>query len=122
MSAAAAAANGSDDTNEDGNILFVFKTYEEFKKERLKLNYESTLKLWYSLPSGLPSIENQRVRGYTSRQQRVRMGKVSLFVVYCTLLKRTFLRKRICSKGRERRMFSISRLQNLCYQCYERLD
>ena len=83
-----AAASGCGDNNEDGDILFAFKTYEEFKNERLKLNYESTLKLWYSLPSGLPRIENRRIREYTSRQQRVRMGKVSFFAVYCMLLKR----------------------------------
>ena len=100
-----AAAHVSSETNENGDDLFVFKTYEEFKNERLKLNYESTLKLWYSLPSGLPSIEDQRVRGYTSRQQYARMGKVSLFAVYGTLLRRTFLKKKIDSKGRERRMF-----------------
>jgi hypothetical protein len=104
---AAAANNGSGDTNNDGDILFDFSTYEDFKNERLKINYESSLKVWYSLPSGLPSIDNQRVRGYTSRQQRLRMGKVSLFVVYCILFKRTFLRKRIYSKGRQTRFFQI---------------
>ncbi|CAF1498497.1 unnamed protein product [Rotaria sordida] len=36
-----AAENG----NDDGDILFDFNTYEEFKNEQLKLNYESTLKL-----------------------------------------------------------------------------
>lgn len=94
-----AADNGSGDTNDDGDILFDFNTYEEFKTERLKLNYESTLKLWYSLPSGLPSIDNQRVKGHTPRQQRVRMRKAKIFVVYYKLLKRTFLKKKIRSKG-----------------------
>ena len=28
---------------DDGDILFDFDTYEEFKTERLKLNYENTL-------------------------------------------------------------------------------
>ena len=37
------------DNGIDGNSLFDFDTYEEFRKERLKLNYENTLKLWYSL-------------------------------------------------------------------------
>ncbi|CAF4004367.1 unnamed protein product [Rotaria sp. Silwood2] len=40
----------------DSDIPFEFKTYEEFKSERLKLNHENTLKLWYSLPSGLPTV------------------------------------------------------------------
>jgi hypothetical protein len=94
-----AADNGSGDT------LFDFNTYEEFKNERLKLNYESTLKLWYSLPSVLPSIDNRLLRQHTSRQQRVRMGKITLFPIYYILLKRTFLKKRLRSKGRKTRMF-----------------
>jgi len=100
-----ATDHGNGDTNDDGDILFDFNTYEEFKNERLKLNYESTLKLWYSLPSGLPTIDNRRVRGYTRRQQRIRLGKVELFVVYYILLKRTFLKKKIRSKGRKTRIF-----------------
>src|SRR5690242_6592738 len=99
-----AADNGSGDTN-DGDVLFDFNTYEEFKKERVKLNYESTLKLWYSLPSELPSVDNQRIRGYSTRQQRARIRKVKRFVVYCLLLKRTFLRRKIRSKGRKMKVF-----------------
>ena len=90
---------------DDGDILFDFDTYEEFKTERLKLNYENTLQLWYSLPSELRSIDNQRVRAYTSRQQRMQKGKAKLFVVYYVLFRQTFLKKRIHSKGRKTRMF-----------------
>lgn len=96
--------------NDDGNILFDFDTYEEFRKERLKLNYESTLKIWYSLPSGLPNIDNERVKGYTHRQQRVRMGKAKLFVVYYMLFKRTFLKNRIRSKGKKTKNKLLSAL------------
>jgi hypothetical protein len=48
--------------NDDNDILFEFQTYEEFQKERLKLNNENTLKLWYSLPSNLTSIDNKLFR------------------------------------------------------------
>ncbi|UJR17091.1 hypothetical protein I4U23_003988 [Adineta vaga] len=89
----------NDKIKDDGDTLFAFNTYEEFKNERVKINYENTLQLWYSLPSGLPKIDNQRIKEYSSRQQRMRMGKVSAFAVYCALFKRTPLRKRISSKG-----------------------
>jgi hypothetical protein len=93
--------------NTDGNdIMFAFNTYEKFRKERLQVNYENTLKLWDSLPSGLPNIDNRRVKGYTSRQQRMHMGKVSLYGVYCALFKRTFLKNKICSQGRKMSMVS----------------
>ncbi|CAF1083090.1 unnamed protein product, partial [Adineta ricciae] len=86
-----------DNTNDE--VYFEYDTYEEFRQERLKLNYNSTLKLWYSLPNGLPTIDNQLVRRQTTRQQRARVRNMKFFAFYCTLLKKTFLRKKIQSKG-----------------------
>ncbi|CAF5197735.1 unnamed protein product, partial [Rotaria magnacalcarata] len=83
------------DLNADS--YFEFTSYEEFRKERLALNYDSTLKLWYSLPSGLPSVENHLVRRQTSKQQRSRLRKLKFFAFYCTLFKKTFLKKKIQS-------------------------
>ena len=89
------------DPDDDGNTLFDFDTYEEFRNERLKLNYENTLKIWYSLPSGLPGTDNERVREHTTRQQRIRKGKAKLFVLYYILFNRTFLRNRVHAKGKK---------------------
>lgn len=86
-----------DDNQTDS--YFEYSTYEEFRQERLKLNHESTLKLWYSLPNGLPSLDNQLVRRQTSKQQRKRIRSMKFFAFYCTLLKKTFLRKKIQTKG-----------------------
>ncbi len=86
--------------NLDTDTYFQYSTYEEFRKERLKLNYDSTLKLWYSLPQGLPSIDNQLVRRQTPKQQRARVRNMKFFAFYCTLFKKTFLRKKIQSKGK----------------------
>jgi hypothetical protein len=86
--------------NLETDTYFEYKTYEEFRKERLKLNYDSTLKLWYSLPQGLPSADNQLVRRQTPKQQRARVRRMKFYAFYCTLLKKTFLRKKIQSKGR----------------------
>ncbi|CAF2505309.1 unnamed protein product [Rotaria sp. Silwood2] len=87
--------------NLDTDTYFEFKTYEEFRKERLKLNYDSTLKLWYSLPTGLPTTDNNLVRRQTPKQQRARLRKMKFFAFYCALLKKTFLKKKIHSKGFE---------------------
>ena len=111
-----AADNGSGDTNDGSDILFDFNTYAEFKNERLKLNYENTLKLWYSLPSVLPSIDNRFLRRHTSRQQRVQLRKMKLFAMYYILLKRTFLKKRIRSKGRKQECLEYLRKQKLAWQ------
>ncbi|CAF0943955.1 unnamed protein product [Adineta steineri] len=91
--------NITGDTNDDGNILFDFSTYEEFRTERLKINYENTLKLWYSLPSGLPTVDNRRVRRYSHREQRARKKKVMRFCAYYVLLKRTPYKKKVYAKG-----------------------
>jgi len=85
--------------NFNADTFFEFKTYEEFRTERLKLNYDSTLKLWYSLPNGLPTTDNQLVRRQTPKQQRTRVRNMKFYAFYCTLLKKTFLRKRIQKKG-----------------------
>jgi hypothetical protein len=86
--------------NSDADTYFEFKTYEEFRIERLKLNYNSTLKLWYSLPNGLPTSANKLVRRQTSKQQRARLRNMKFFAFYCTLFKKTFLKKKIHSKGK----------------------
>jgi len=86
--------------NINTDTYFEFKTYEEFRIERLKLNYDSTLKLWYSLPNGLPTMDNKLVRRQTTKQQRARIRNMKFFALYCTLLKKTFLRKKIQSKGK----------------------
>lgn len=86
--------------NMDTDTYFEYKTYEEFRKERLKLNYDSTLKLWYSLPNGLPTTDNQLVRRQTPKQQNKRVRNMKFFALYCTLFKNTFLRKKIQSKGK----------------------
>ena len=83
----------------DGDALFDFNTYEEFQKERIEINYENTLKLWYSLPTELPSVDNQRVKEYSRQQQRIRMTKVKIFVCKYLLLKKTFFKQKIRSKG-----------------------
>ena len=95
---------------DDSDIPLVFNSYEEFKNERSKLNYENTLKIWYSLPSGLPNMDNPRVTRHTSRQQRIRKGKAKLFIVYYILFKRTFLKKRIRSKGRQTGMIWMGQI------------
>ncbi|CAF2957672.1 unnamed protein product [Rotaria sp. Silwood2] len=84
----------------DTETYFEFKTYEEFQKERLKLNYDNTLKLWYSLPNCLPTTDNNLVRRQTLKQQRARLRKMKFFAFYCTLFKKTFLKKKIHSKGK----------------------
>lgn len=85
--------------NSQTDTFFQYSTYEEFRRERLILNHESTLKLWHSLPNGLPSSDDSIVRRQTPKEQRKRIRKMKFFAVYCTLLKKTFLRKKIQSKG-----------------------
>lgn len=86
--------------NTDDNVYFEYPDYEEFRRERLQLNHESTLKLWYSLPAGLPSLDNQLVRRQTPQQQRSRVRSMKFFAFYCTLFKNTFLKQKIHSKGK----------------------
>ena len=71
--------------NTDVETYFEYKTYEEFRKERLKLNYDNTLKLWYSLPNGLPAMDNTLVRRQTPKQQRARVRNMKFlhFIVHC---------------------------------------
>jgi hypothetical protein len=83
----------------DKDILFEFDTYEEFTKERLKLNYENTLKLWYSLPAGLPNMDDGFVQRRTPRQQRKTFRKIKLLYLYSKFFKRTCLKKKIYSRG-----------------------
>ncbi|CAF4332261.1 unnamed protein product, partial [Rotaria sordida] len=83
--------------NLDTDTYFEFKTYEEFRKERLKLNYDCTLKLWYSLPDTLPTNDNNRVRRQTRKQQRARFRKIRNYLVYAILFKKTSLKKKIKS-------------------------
>lgn len=81
------------------DTYFEYSTYDEFRKERLLLNHDNTLKLWYSLPNGLPTSDANLVRRQTIKQQRARIRNMKFFAFYCTLLKRTFLRKKIQAKG-----------------------
>jgi hypothetical protein len=83
----------------DKDSLFEFQTYEEFTKERLKLNYENTLKLWYSLPAGLPNVDDGLVQRRTPRQQRKIFRKLKVLYVYSKLFKRTCLKNKIYAKG-----------------------
>ena len=80
--------------------FFQYDTYEEFRRERLALNHASTLKLWYALPAGLPNTTNELVRRQTHKQQRARLRRMKFFAFYCSLLKKTFLKKKIHSKGK----------------------
>ncbi|CAF1191803.1 unnamed protein product [Rotaria sordida] len=79
--------------NLDTDTYFEFKTYEEFRKERLKLNYDNTLKLWYSLPDTLPINENNRFRRHTRKQQRARFRKIKHCVAYAILFKKISKKK-----------------------------
>lgn len=94
-----ATVSAEERTKDDDDALLVFDTYEEFTNERLKINYENTLKIWYSLPTVLPSDQDLRVKKHSSLQQRARIGKISLFGLYCTMFKRTSLRDNIRNKG-----------------------
>ena len=82
------------------DVLFEFPSYEDFRRERLKLNHESTLKLWYSLPANLTNIDNQLFRQQTLRQQKKRFRNFKLFAIYSMILKRTFLKNKVRSKGK----------------------
>ncbi|CAF1636398.1 unnamed protein product, partial [Didymodactylos carnosus] len=89
----------NNDNDNDNDILFEFQSYEEFRRERLKLNNESTLKLWYSLPSNLTNIDNKLFRRQALRQQRKRLRNFKFFAIYSSFLKKTFLKNKIRSKG-----------------------
>lgn len=86
------------DLNEQ-DIYFQYPTYEEFRTERLKLNYESTLKLWYSLPTDLSSLDHKLVQRHTIRQQRARILRMKFFAFYCSLFGKTRWKAKIHSKG-----------------------
>lgn len=92
-------------TDNDKHIFFEFNTYEEFTKERLKLNHENTLKLWYSLPTDLSNINDGLIKRRTPRQQRAMFRKLKVLYVYSKLLKRTCFKKKIYSRG-EKLQFS----------------
>jgi len=96
----------------DKDILFEFNTYEEFTKERLKLNYENTLKLWYSLPADLSNIDDGLIQRRTPRQQRKIFRKVKVLYVYSKLLKRTSLKKKIYSRGENLQLFLKKDIRN----------
>jgi hypothetical protein len=83
------------------DTYFEYSTYEEFQSERLKLNYENTLKLWHSLPSGLPNADNKFIRRQTIKQQKARIRKMKFFAFYCSLLGKTCLKAKIHSKGKK---------------------
>ena len=79
--------------NNDNDVLFEFNNYEEFRSSRLKLNHESTLKLWYSLPSDLRDIQNKLFRQQTLRQQRSRARNLKFFAFYSSFLKKNISQK-----------------------------
>ncbi|CAF1423246.1 unnamed protein product [Rotaria sp. Silwood1] len=108
----------------DSDIPFEFKTYEEFKSERLKLNHENTLKLWYSLPSGLPTTNNPLIKRYTLHQQQTRIKNIRSFISYANVFRRTFRKKKIRSKGFHlwNDMFNVPPLNNnVLYGIYQSL-
>ena len=82
------------------DTFFEFQSYEDFHRERLKLNHENTLKLWYSLPTNLTNIDNTLFRQQTRRQQRKRFRNFKFFAVCSMFFKRTFLKNKIRSKGK----------------------
>ena len=86
--------------NSQADAFFDYATYDEYRTERLKLNYENTLQLWYALPAGLPTMDNQLVRRQTPKQQRARLRHMKFFAFYYSLLKKTFFKKKIHSKGK----------------------
>lgn len=85
--------------SDENNDFFEFSTYEEFTKERLKLNNERTLKLWYTLPSDLSNLGDRFLQRRTVRQQKAILRRVKLLYLYSKLFKRTCIKKRIYSKG-----------------------
>lgn len=87
------------DQNDD-DALFEFQNYDDFRRERIKLNHDNTLKLWYSLPTNLTNIDNKLFRQQTLRQQRKRFRNFKFFAVCSMILKRTFLKNKIRSRGK----------------------
>ena len=85
----------------DKTSFFEFPTYEEFSKERQKLNFEHTLKLWYSLPAGLPDAVEGYLYRYTPQQQRTAFRKIKIYYLYTKVFKRTCIRKKVYSKGKK---------------------
>lgn len=83
----------------DNDIFFDFPNYEEFRRERLKLNNENTLKLWHSLPTNLTNIDSKLFRHQTPRQQKKRIRNFKFFAMYSLFLKKTFFKNKIHSKG-----------------------
>lgn len=83
----------------DKKTLFKYKTYDEFTAERLKLSHDHTLKLWYSLPDGLPDAKDEMMPKYTRREQRTALRKAKFLYLYSKVLKRTCLKKRVYEKG-----------------------
>lgn len=84
---------------------FHYPSYEEFRTARLKLNYESTLKLWHSLPTDLSSLDAEIAPRHTSKEQRARIRRMKFFAFACSLFGKTRWKAKIHSKGqRDRRI------------------
>ena len=81
------------------DLYFEYPTFEEFRTARLKLNHENTLKLWYSLPNDLSSLDVELVQRHTRKQQRTRMLRMKFFAFYCSLFGKTRWKAKIHSKG-----------------------
>ena len=86
-------------TVDDKDTFFEYDTYEEFTAERLKLNYEHTLKIWYALPAGLPNLNDGPLQRRTRSEQRAIFRKVKVYYVYSKIFKHSCLRKKIYVRG-----------------------
>ena len=53
-------------------------------------------------------VDNTLVRRQTPKQQRARVRNMKFFAFYCTLLKKTFLKKKIHSKGKRKTEIDIA--------------
>ena len=96
----------------DKNIIFEFNTYEEFTKERLKLNHDNTLKLWYALPTDLSNIDDVILQRRTPREQQKIFRKIKLLYVYSKLLKKTCFKKKIYARGEKFQLFLKRSIKN----------
>lgn len=85
----------------DEDTVFEYKTYDEFRAERMKLNYENTLRLWYSLPTNLSSLDPKLAPRHTAKQQKAHLLRLKLFAFYCSLLSKSCVKGKIHAKGKQ---------------------
>ena len=89
---------------------FQYPSYEEFRTARSKLNYESTLKLWYSLPTDLSGLDANVAQRHTSKEQRARMLRMKFFAFFCSLFGKTRWRAKIHAKGQRDRRIDVDEI------------